>query len=31
MSQPTIGEFKNGRGEIFDQETLKAEPSLFGL
>jgi hypothetical protein len=22
MSQPTIGEFKNGRGEFFDQETL---------
>ncbi|HXO33047.1 MAG TPA: hypothetical protein VN901_11920 [Candidatus Acidoferrales bacterium] len=24
MSQPTIGEFKNGRGEFFDQETLNA-------
>jgi len=23
LSQPTIGEFKNGRGEFFDQETLK--------
>ncbi len=22
LSQPTIGEFKNGRGEFFDQETL---------
>jgi hypothetical protein len=22
MGQPTIGEFKNGRGEFFDQETL---------
>lgn len=22
MSQPTIGEFRNGRGEFFDQETL---------
>jgi hypothetical protein len=22
MAQPTIGEFKNGRGEFFDQETL---------
>jgi hypothetical protein len=22
MSQPTIGEFKNGRGEFFDQESL---------
>jgi hypothetical protein len=22
MNQPTIGEFKNGRGEFFDQETL---------
>jgi hypothetical protein len=22
MSQPTIGEFKNGRGEFFDQETF---------
>ena len=22
MSQPTIGEFKNGRGEFFDQEPL---------
>jgi hypothetical protein len=22
MTQPTIGEFKNGRGEFFDQETL---------
>jgi hypothetical protein len=24
MSQPTIGEFKNGRGKFFDQETLNA-------
>src|SRR2546422_7413507 len=24
MSQPTIGEFKNGRGEFFDQETLNS-------
>jgi hypothetical protein len=23
LSQPTIGEFKNGRGEFFDQETVK--------
>ena len=23
LSQPTIGEFKNGRGEFYDQETLK--------
>src|SRR5260370_10870412 len=23
LSQPTIGEFKNGRGEILDQETLQ--------
>jgi hypothetical protein len=22
LSQPTIGEFKNGRGEFYDQETL---------
>ena len=22
LTQPTIGEFKNGRGEFFDQETL---------
>lgn len=22
MSAPTIGEFKNGRGEFYDQETL---------
>lgn len=26
MSQPTIGEFKNGRGEFFDQETLHGRP-----
>jgi hypothetical protein len=25
MSQPTIGEFKNGRGEFFDQETLNGQ------
>jgi len=24
LSQPTIGEFKNGRGEFFDQETLNS-------
>src|SRR5580704_12932297 len=24
MTQPTIGEFKNGRGEFFDQETFNA-------
>ena len=24
MSQPTIGEFKNGHGEFFDQETLNS-------
>jgi len=29
LSVPTIGEFKNGRGEFFDQETLKAAPSSF--
>jgi len=29
LSQPTIGEFKNGRGEFFDQETLSAEPFWF--
>ena len=23
LGQPTIGEFKNGRGEFFDQETLQ--------
>jgi hypothetical protein len=28
MSQPTIGEFKNGRGEFFDQETLNGR-SIF--
>jgi hypothetical protein len=28
MSQPTIGEFKNGRGEFFDQETLNARAIL---
>jgi hypothetical protein len=25
LSQPTIGEFKNGRGEFFDQETLNGQ------
>ena len=25
MAQPTIGEFKNGRGEFFDQETLNGK------
>jgi hypothetical protein len=28
MSQPTIGDFKNGRGEFFDQETLN-DRSIF--
>jgi hypothetical protein len=28
MSQPTIGEFKNGRGEFFDQETLNGRALL---
>jgi hypothetical protein len=28
LSQPTIGEFKNGRGEFFDQETLN-ERAIF--
>jgi hypothetical protein len=28
MSQPTIGEFKNGRGEFFDQETLNGRAVL---
>jgi hypothetical protein len=28
MSQPTIGEFKNGRGEFFDQETHNARAIL---
>jgi len=28
MSQPTIGEFKNGRGEFFDQETLNGRAIL---
>jgi hypothetical protein len=31
MAQPMIGEFKNGRGEFFDQEPLMAEPSLSAL
>jgi hypothetical protein len=25
LSQPTIGQFKNGRGEFFDQETLNGQ------
>jgi hypothetical protein len=28
MSQPTIGEFKNGRGEFFDQETYNGRSIL---
>jgi hypothetical protein len=28
MSQPTIGEFKNGRGEFFNQETLNGRSIL---
>ena len=28
MSQPTIGEFKNGRGEFFDQETFNGRAIL---
>jgi hypothetical protein len=28
MSQPTIGEFKNGRGEFFDQEPLNGRTIL---
>jgi hypothetical protein len=28
ISQPTIGEFKNGRGEFFDQETLNGRAIL---
>ena len=28
LSQPTIGEFKNGRGEFFDQETLSGRAIL---
>jgi hypothetical protein len=28
MSTPTIGGFKNGRGEFFDQETLGARAIL---
>lgn len=28
MSPPTIGEFKNGRGEFFDQETLNGRAIL---
>jgi hypothetical protein len=31
LSQPTIGEFKNGRGEFFDQRRSMVEPSLFDL
>jgi len=28
LTQPTIGEFKNGRGEFFDQETLNGRAVL---
>ena len=28
LAQPTIGEFKNGRGEFFDQETLNGRAIL---
>jgi len=28
LSQPTIGEFKNGRGEFFDQETVSGRAIL---
>jgi hypothetical protein len=28
MAQPTIGEFRNGRGEFFDQETLNGRDIL---
>lgn len=28
ISQPTIGEFKNGRGEFFDQETLNGRATF---
>ena len=28
VSQPTVGEFKNGRGEFFDQETLNGRAIL---
>jgi hypothetical protein len=28
ISQPTIGEFNNGRGEFFDQETLNGRAIL---
>lgn len=28
MGQPTIGEFKNGRGEFYDQETLNGKAIL---
>jgi len=28
MSQPTIGEFKNGRGEFFDQEPFNGRAIL---
>jgi hypothetical protein len=31
LSQPTIGEFKNGRGEFFDQECLTTERFWFDL
>jgi hypothetical protein len=28
LSQPTIGEFRNGRGEFYDQETLNGRAIL---
>jgi hypothetical protein len=28
LSQPTVGEIKNGRGEFFDQETLNGRAIL---
>jgi hypothetical protein len=28
MTQPTMGEFKNGRGEFFDQEPFKGRAIL---
>jgi hypothetical protein len=28
LSQPTVGEFKNGRGEFYDQETLNGRAIL---
>src|SRR5438105_14575490 len=31
ISQPTIGEYKNGRGQFFDQEPLNARAILVGF